>query len=81
MKCKSERTRREIYDDFRAVEAVGDNWTYRRRRALFKNIEKLQQSSDKKMDTFLDELDQLPKSAASVEAFSNTIRERVANMT
>ena len=81
MRCKSERTLKEIYDDFRTVEAVGDSRTYRRRKALFKNIEKLQQNSDKEMDTFLDELDQVLKSAASVEAFSNTIRERVANMT
>lgn len=82
MNCKSGRTLKEIYVEFHSgkVEVVGDGRTYRRRKALFKNIEKLQQDSDKDMDTLLDELDQVLKNAASVEAFSNIIRERVANL-
>lgn len=82
MNCKSEQTLKEIYVEFHSgkVEVVGDGRTYRCRKALFKNIKKLQQDSDKDMDTFLDELDQVLKNAASVEAFSNIIRERVTNL-
>ncbi|GJJ67805.1 hypothetical protein EMPS_00151 [Entomortierella parvispora] len=82
LKCKSKRSLKEVYHDYLVADngMLGDDRTHRRRKALFRDIEKLQKKSDKDMSAFLDELDKDLKAAASVKAFTTTIRERAANI-